>query len=275
MFNFKKIFLAAFVPAALFAQGNIYKFDKKDNYTAVYSGYDLLIAATAKGNYTISSFQYKHKPHLYFAGLSVYEKGVKKSCSESSTPAGKCTELLAEAKDGKTVWKVKYQWRNMDVVRTIETGDFPGFKLTYDIEVTKDFQPDRVYLSFRLPQNNLYTRTGYFKNGVIQFRPVNKSEWFGIRKSNEFPCISFSGDTVKEAVMIMAGDMKSWNMLPKNLLYATTSKCYWTVEFMYNLGKELKKGEKYTVSAYVIPAKSNSIAADMQENFLKLKERIK
>ena len=272
--SFKKLFLTALFPALLFAQSDVFKFEKKSNYTAVYSGYNLLIAATAKGNYNISSLQYRHKPHMYFAGLSVYEKGVKKPCNESSTPAGKCTELLAEAKDGKTLWKVKYQWRNMDVIRTIETGDFPGFKLTYDIEVTKDFQPDRVYLSFRLPQNNLYTRAGYFKNGVIQFRPVQKSEWFGIQRSTEFPCISFSGDTVKEAVIIMAGDMKSWNMLPKTLLYATTAKCYWTVEFMYRLGKELKKGEKYTVSAYIIPAKSESIAADMQESFLKLKERL-
>lgn len=275
MTGFKKIFLAALIPATMFAQGNIYKFEKKDNYTAVYSGYNLLITSSVKGNFNISSFQYKHKPYMYFAGLTVYEKGVKNFCNEKNTPAGKCTELLAEAKDGKTLWKVKYQWRNMDVVRTIETGDFSGFKLTYDIEITKNFHPDRVYLSFRLPQSNLYTRTGYFKNGVIQFRPVQKSEWFGILRSSDFPCISFSGDSVKEAVMIMAGDMKSWNMLPKTLLYSTTSKCYWTVEFMYRMGKELKKGEKYTLSVYIIPVKSDTVAADMQENFLKLKERIK
>ena len=270
----KKFFLIAMFPALLFAQGNIYKFEKKSNYSAVYSGYNMLIAATPKGNYSISSFQYKHKVHMYFAGLSVYEKGVKDPCNESKTPEGKCTELAAEANDGRILWKVKYQWRNMDVVRTIETGDFPGFKLTYDIEVTKDFQPDRVYLSFRLPQDNLYTRTGYFKNGVIQFRPVQKAEWFGIQRSKEFPCISFSGDTVNQAVIIMAGDMKSWNMLPKTLLYSTTKKCYWTVEFMYNLGKELKKGDKFTLSAYIIPSQSESVAADMQENFLKLKDRL-
>ena len=126
-----------------------------------------------------------------------------------------------------------------------------------------------------MPARNLYTRTGYMKGGVIQFRPVKKAEWFGILRSKNFPCISFSGDTVKEGVMIAAGDMASWNRLPAVLLYSTSETCYSTVEFVYQFGKELKKGEKHSVSAFIMPINADAAAADMQENFLKLKDRIK
>lgn len=273
--EFKKIFLAALFPAVLFAQGNIYKIEKQGKYSAVYSGYNLMITATASGNYSISSFQYKHKPYMYFAGLTCYEKGVKAPCNELKTPAGKCTELRAESKDGKIFWQHKFQWRNMNVIRTIESGSYPGFKITYDVEVTRDFTLDRLYFSFRMPQNNGYIRTGYVKNGVIQFRPVKKSEWFGIQRNRDIPYITFSGDTVKEGVMIMAGDMKSWNMLPTTLLYATTSKCYWTTEFMYRLPKEQKKGNKFSLSAYVMMVNSENVAAEAQELYLQLKDQIK
>ena len=266
--------LLAFAVSATAAE-KFCKIAKRAGHTAIYSGKDMIITATAKSNYIISSFQKDHKVHLYFAGLSCMEKGVKAICNEANTPAGKCTELRAEDKDGKIFWQVKYQWRNMDVIRTIESGDYPGFKLTYDVEVTRDFNLGRLCFSFRMPQNNLYTRTGYVKNGVIQFRPLKKAEWFAILRNPHFPYVTFSGDKVDEGVMIMAGDMKSWNLLPKTLLYASTAKCYWTVEWVYQLGTQLKKGDKYSFSAYIMPVKSASVAADAQNNFLLLKDRLK
>ena len=276
MFESKKILTAA---AALMiftasAQG-ICQITKRDTHTAVYSGKDLVVATTAKGNYVISSIQVNHKPYMYFAGLTCYEEGVKTPCNEANTPAGKCTELKAENKDGKIVWQIKYQWRNMDVIRTIETGDHPGFKLTYDVTVTKDFPLSRIYMSLRFPPNNLYNRTGYVKNGIIQFRPIRKAEWFGILRSKTFPYITFSGDTVKEGAMIAAGDMTSWNKLPATLLYSTSDKAYWTVELVYQLDKTMKKGDKHTFSVYIMPVSTGNVAGEAQANFLKIKDSIK
>jgi hypothetical protein len=276
MLKFKKIIAgtAALLVFTASAQG-ICKIAKRDNHTAIYSGKDLVVATTAKGNYVISSIQVNHKPYMYFAGLICYETGVKTPCNEANTPAGKCTELKAVDKDGKIVWQVKYQWRNMDVIRTIETGDYPGFKLTYDVEVTRDFPLDRVYMSLRLPPNNLYNRTGYVKNGIIQFRPHRKAEWFGILRSKTFPYITFSGDTVKEGVMIAAGNMISWNQLPATLLYSSSDKCYGTVELVYQLGKEMKKGDKHSFSVYIMPVNADNVAGNAQANFLKIKDSIK
>lgn len=257
------------------AASAVCKIDKQAGFTGISRGKDLITTSSATKNYVISSFQLNRKTYLDFAGFSCYEKGVKEPCSEANTPAGKCTELRSEARDGKIIWKLKYQWRNLAVVRTIEAGKFPGFKLTYDIEVTRDFQADRIYLSFRLPKENRYIRTGYLKNGVIQFRPVKKPEWFGIQRSKDFPYIFFSGDTVKEGVMIMAGDLTSWNRLPNTLLYSSTAKCYWTVEFMYRFGRILKKGARHSVSVYIIPIDADNPAADAEGNFRKLRNVIR
>ena len=143
-FLFAGVFVAVSVTAAA---ADICKIVKWENTIGVLSGKDLLVTTSEKMNYSISSFQVDKKVYMYAAGFSCYEQGVKEPCRESNTPEGKCTELRADARDGKIFWQVKYQWRNMDVVRTIETGDFPGFKLTYDFEVTRDFQPRRIYLN--------------------------------------------------------------------------------------------------------------------------------
>ena len=276
MFKFQKIMFAGIAASiALSAVAGVCSISKQTNHTGVYSGDDLLVTGAASGNYPICSFQLKNKIYLYALSFSCGEKDVKPHSTEANTPAGKCTELKAEAKDGKICWQIKYQWRNMDVIRTIETGNYPGFKVTYDFEVTNDFKVDRVCLSFSLPQSNLYTRSGYIKNGVFQFRPVRKAEWFAILRNPNFPYITFSGDKVNEGLMIAAGDMTSWNRLPTTLLYATNDKCYYTVQFMYQFGQELKKGEKHSVSVYVIPVSAQNTAADAAAAYLQIKDLIK
>ena len=277
MFAFYKLLFAGFLTvfSLTAAASAVCKIEKQAGFTGIYRGKDLITTSSATKNYVISSFQLNRKTYLESAGFSCYEKGVKEPCSEANTPAGKCTELRVDAREDKIIWKLKYRWRNLAVARTIEAGKFPGFKLTYDIEVTRDFQADRIYLSFRLPKENRYIRTGYLKNGVIQFRPLKKSEWFGIQRSKDFPYIFFSGDTVKEGVMIMAGDLTSWNRLPNTLLYSSTAKCYWTVEFMYRFGRILKKGARHSVSVYIIPIDADNPAADAEGNFRKLRNVIR
>lgn len=274
MFKFQKFMLAGLATAVTLtaAAGSI---ADRGSHVALYNNNAMLVTTGAARNYAISSFQLNQKSFLFGLTFSCYEKGVKTPCTEAGTPAGKCTEVKAEVKDGKVCWQVKYQWRNMDVIRTIETGDYPGFKLTYDFEVTNDFEFDKIYLSFNLPQNNVYNRSGYIKNGVFQFRPVRKAEWFAILRNPYFPYITFSGDTVNEGLMIAAGDMTSWNRLPNTLLYATTDKCYYVVQFMYQFDKVLKKGEKHSVSVYVIPVSAQNTAADAAAAFLQIKDSIK
>ena len=277
MSKFQKFMLAGIATAVTLTAtaAGLCTIAKRDNHIALYNNDAMLVATAAGGNYAISSIQLKHRSFLYGLTFTCYEKGVKDPCSEARTPAGKCTELKAEAKDGKICWQVKDQWRNMEVIRTIETGDYPGFKLTYDFEVTNDFEFDKIYLSFNLPQSNVYNRSGYIKNGVFQFRPVRKAEWFGILRNRYFPYITFSGDTVNEGIMIAAGDMTSWNRLPGTLLYATTDKCYYVVQFMYQFDKVLKKGEKHSISVYVIPVSAKNTAADAAAAFLQIKDSIK
>lgn len=277
MSKFQKIMLAGLATAVSLTAtaAGLCTIAKRDNHLALYNNDAMLVATAAAGNYAISSIQLKHKSFLYGLTFTCYEKGVKNPYTEARTPAGKCTELKAEAKDGKICWQVKYQWPCMDVTRTIETGDYPGFKLTYDFEVTRDFEFDKIYLSFNLPQSNVYNRSGYIKNGVFQFRPVRKAEWFGILRNRYFPYITFSGDTVNEGIMIAAGDMTSWNRLPGTLLYATTDKCYYVVQFMYQFDKVLKKGEKHSISVYVIPVSAQNTAADAAAAFLQIKDSIK
>lgn len=277
MFKFQKILsagAAAAVTMTALASG-VCKIDKRSGHTEVLSGKYRLVTSNAKGNFAVSAFSVDGKEYMYYAGLSIKEKGGKVTYNEANTPAGKCTELRADAQEGKIFWQHKYEWDFVNMIRTIETGDYPGFKLTCDIEVMRDFEFERVCMSLRLPYKNVYNRTGYIKNGIIQFRPHRKAEWFAILKNQNFPYITFSGDTVKEAVMIAAGNMASWNRLPTTLLYSTNDKCYWTAEFMYQFGKTLKKGEKHSFSVYIIPISSDNVAGEAQENFIKIKNFIK
>ena len=141
MFKFQKILFAgaaAAVTMTALASG-VCKIDKRSGHTEVLSGKYRLVTSNAKGNFAVSAFSVDGKEYMYYTGLSIKEKGGKVTYNEANTPAGKCTELRADAQEGKIFWQHKYEWDFVNMIRTIETGDYPGFKLTCDIEVTHHY----------------------------------------------------------------------------------------------------------------------------------------
>ena len=273
MFSFNKACAAALFTAVsiftLIANEPI-TVQKEANYSAITHDSFMMITGPAKSAYAISSLQQKGQIYLNHFCISCQTSDGKLE-TESKTPANRVKEIQLDVNKG--VWKVQYDWDNIIVIRTIEFGNYPGLKVTYDYEVKKDFKSKRIYCSFGMPQN-AYNLTGYMNNSVMQFRAVQKGEWFGINRNTDFPYITFSGkDTY--GVMILAGSWKSWNELPGMLLYASTDQYYYTAEFMYQQSKELKKGDKGCYSFYIMPVDARNAALNAAELYARLKNDIK
>lgn len=224
-------------------------------------------------NYIVSSLQMKQQIFLSkFSFLCQASDG--KTEDERSVPPENVKETIRQKEKGNLTWVLESRWNFLNLKRTVALGDFPGVKITYEFEVTKDFRSGRIYLRFYMPQEK-YRVTGYKKNSVTQFRKSVKSEWFGILRSPHFPYITFSGEEAEYGLMILAADVSSWERLPGMLLYSTVKDAYSSTEFMYYQNQEMKKGMKGSFSFYLIPVPGKTAATEADEIYAKLKNTIR
>ncbi|OQA84722.1 MAG: hypothetical protein BWY31_02294 [Lentisphaerae bacterium ADurb.Bin242] len=256
----------------LYARESIFLNETPQNLWIERDGFAMNFGAK-KSNYIVSSLQMKQQVFLSrFSFLCQTSDG--KTEDERSVPAENVKETVRHKEKGKLTWVLESKWKFLNLKRTVALGDFPGVKVTYEFEVTEDFRPRRLYLSFYMPQEK-YRVTGYKKNSVTQFRKAVKSEWFGILRSPHFPYITFSDKDVEYGLMILAADVSSWERLPGMLLYSTVKDAYSSTEFMYYQNQDMKKGMKGSFSFYLIPVPGKNAAVEADEIYARLKDTIR
>ena len=271
MFKIKSAF-CVLLPAmafTVFANGKTV-FQEHPQYFSIRQGPITMIAG--KTNCEVNSLQIKRQ--IFLSGISfICQRTDGQTETEKTIPAGKIRETVRSSQNEMFVWSVESEWKFLNLKRTVTLGNFPGFKFTYEFDITEDFTLKRLYLKFVMPKEK-YQYTGYLKKSVMQFRKAEKSEWFGILRNSFFPYITFFG---KEpyGVMILAADRDSWDQLPTTLLYNSGPDSYSSTEFIYFPKQPMKKGDRKKLSFYIIPVSGKSAAADAADIYAELKNNIR